>query len=308
MNFRGGADEGEAFQLQDEHIGGGVYVAESAVEIDGGLVEGDGEALAGDELEDVAGLDEFLAVADHPLVFRLGGVGLGGLLGDLREAVEGGDVEGAVEDLDDGGDAAFRGGVGFLRGVVLVEKRVCDNLDAAEAVVEDEEGVREHEEGVGDAEGVFGRLAEGWLELADRIVGKVADHAAGEGWEGWVCDGFEGCHFPLEGGEDVVGGGEGAGFAALGDGDFLPHGGEDALGAGADDGPAPAFVGGFGGLEEEGMLRIAELDVGGEGRLEIRGELGENGDDVSFFREGFEGGKGWLYWDGAHGREDGVKL
>ena len=183
---------------------------------------------------------------------------------------------------------------------MLFEKCVGDDLDAAQAVVEDDERVREHEQGVGDAERVGRGVSKGGLKLADGIVGEVADHAAGEGRKGGVWHGFERSHLALKGGEDVVGCGECAGFVSFRDGDVFPIRGEDPLRAGADDGPAPALVGGFGGFEEEGVLGIAQLEVGGERRLEIGGKLGEHGHDVSLLGKGGECFEGRFYWDQGH--------
>ena len=84
-DFRAGADQraGRAFQI--EHERRGVDDAQGAVDVEriGGGV--DAQALAGDELEDVAGLDVFLAGANHLLELLAGAVGGEGR-GDMAPA------------------------------------------------------------------------------------------------------------------------------------------------------------------------------------------------------------------------------
>lgn len=82
VNFWGAADERKFVHFENEHVGGGIDVAEGAVEVERVAVEGGGKALAGDELEDVASFDVFLSASDHLLVLLAGGVAGDG---DFRE-------------------------------------------------------------------------------------------------------------------------------------------------------------------------------------------------------------------------------
>jgi hypothetical protein len=57
---------------------------------------------------------------------------------------------------------------------------VGDDLDRVAEVVEDEDGVGEHEQGLGEALGVGEGDGDARLEVAGGLVGEEADGAAGE--------------------------------------------------------------------------------------------------------------------------------
>ena len=88
-------------------------MAERAVEIDRALIKVCGETLAGDELEDIAGFDEFFAVEHHLFVFGLSGIRNGGFVDDFRESVQGGNVKWAIENFNDRRDASGGSCVGL---------------------------------------------------------------------------------------------------------------------------------------------------------------------------------------------------
>jgi len=63
---------------------------------------------------------------------------------------------------------------------VAIEAAVGDDLDRVLDVVEDEQGVDEHEERLGQAQRIVGGHLYARLEVADGVVGEEADGAAGE--------------------------------------------------------------------------------------------------------------------------------
>ena len=263
MHLRRTADQREIPQLEDEHVGRGIDQPQRPIEIDRRAVEIRLETLARHELEDVSRRDELLALADHGFVFRLRRVAAGFGNFDLHEAVKRRHMQRPVEDFHQRTDPAARRGVGFGRRGELVEKRIRDDLQPAQAVVENEQRVRQHEHRVRDADHVRRRRAERRLELPHRIVGEVADHPAGELRQRPVRHRLIGRHFALERGQDVVLGGKRTDLRALADGDFLITRLEDQPRTAADDRPAAAFFGALRALQQKRMAAVPQLQIGG---------------------------------------------
>ena len=189
VEFRRGADERHAAELEDEHVGRGIDEAQRAVEIDGRVSRRDFEALRRDDLEDVAGADVFLHGLGHFDVLVARHVD-GGL--ERLDVVEDGE-ETAGDGADEAGFEFLDLGDGFVISAVGVggigDVRVGDDFDAAFEMVEDEERVGDEEVGVGDVEVVlFGALDRG-LELRDGLEAEVADGAAGKEREAFIGDG-----------------------------------------------------------------------------------------------------------------------
>ena len=161
---------------QVEHERAGVDDAQGAVDVErlGGRL--DLEPLAEDDLEDVAGLDVLLALADDRLVLLAGEVGPGREPGrpvgvDVGQAELGAGLGEAGDQLvDPGAGPLVRG----PRRLARVEVGVRHDQDRLVDVVEDDHPVVEGEREVGQA-AVVGRGVRQVLDVADRVVAGVAD-------------------------------------------------------------------------------------------------------------------------------------
>lgn len=176
-----GADDLEFATVEIKHVRAGVELAKVTVDVERMEICGACESLGGHGLDDVAGDDVLLEDGDEALVALLADVGHSltaerdGGLGDLwRDRSKEDPCE--ATDLGDGG-LVDKGEI-CCAGIV---EDVGDDLDVLEEMVVDEEGVGEHEEGLGDAEGVGERAGGLGLEVLDAVVRDVADGAAGEG-------------------------------------------------------------------------------------------------------------------------------
>ncbi len=291
MNFRRRADQREVTEFQDEHVGRRIHMSQRPVEIHRRAMKIRGEALARDELEHVARSDVFLPAEHHVLVFSLRGIAFRRLRLDWREAVESGYVERAIEHFYQGGDLGSSGAIGLLQRGMLASESIRENLQAAQALVEDNQRVGQHEDGVGNAEFVLRWRGHGRFELAHGVVGEIADQTAAERRQVPVQHEPVAAHVALQGGEHVVFNRDFLDGGAFADGEFLAAGLDHPARAAADDRPSSALVGAFSALEQEGMTRVAHLEVRRQRRLEVRRKLGVNRDNIALFgqlAEGFE--------------------
>ena len=301
MDFRRTADERVAAgAAQAEHVGRGVDEAQGAVEAEGVAAESGFEPLGEHDLENVAGADVFLRALDHGVVFAAGGVRCGGRGRRGGVGEQGLEGEGLAEFFEGFADA-LRGSVVGGAGVATVRENIFHDAQAAAPVVEDEDGFRDHEEHVRNAEFVLGRRGDGGLEPADAIVAEVADGAAVEGRHGGVAGGAVGRHPLLEFIKGVAGGFERARGAVFGNRKGFARCGECGVGAEAEEGIAAGLVVLLGGFEQEGRCGAAEFRKGGDGRLGIRHDVAGDLQHASCARLRGEGvaGRG----EGDHGNE-----
>lgn len=191
--LRGCADDlegGAAVEVKE--IGGRIYGAEVAVDVEGVEVRGAGDAVRGNGLDDVAFADVGFERGDMRTVAgaaNVGGVGLAGRDGGLRREGNVWGEEGANCGLENGGG----GGVGGSEEGVFVRGRDFDNRGRGGRgnvevryyfyelveVVEGDDGVEEHEEGFGNLEDVFHGAGGAGFEVPNAVVAHVADCTAG---------------------------------------------------------------------------------------------------------------------------------
>ena len=159
-------------------------------------------------------------------------------------------------------------------------------------MVEDEDAVGGEEVEVGESEFVLGRWGHGGFEVADGVVGQIADAAAGEvkGAGG----GVEAGHFAFEFGEGISGGAGADDFAVAADFKAVTGGEEFAFRAGAEDRVASAFFVLLGGFEKEGGFVAGDFGEGGDGGFGVGHEFGPDRDDAVRRGEGGEFVEGWL--------------
>ncbi len=265
-----GADDVGVAHGQVVHVGRWVDGAQGAVDGDGMGVGGALEALGDLHLVDVAGDNVLLAALHLAQEVLLLGVGDDGLLADGRRLDGVGDGgEGVGQALHQLVDAPAGLAVGGLD--IAVEAAVGDDLDGVLEVVEDEDGVGEHEQGLGEGLRVGVGDGDARLEVAGDLVGEEADGAAGEAREA-VLDGGQGeareLLFDLQQG---VGALVGTGVGATA---------EDAVGLGADEAVAGQPLAALDGLEEEGVVATGDFEERRYGRLEVGGDVAVDGSQV----------------------------
>lgn len=175
-----GANDLEILAVNVEEVRRRVDGAQVAVDVERVQVRRAGEALRRHALEDVALEDVLLELGDVRLVARLANVGLG-LVAELDGALGRHRHLGRVEHVDElvnrlGGVAvrlrerAVGHGVGHLD--------VADDLDDAVEPVKGHNGVKQHEQRLGDLEHVLHRAGRPRLKVAHAVVANVSDGAA----------------------------------------------------------------------------------------------------------------------------------
>ena len=156
QHLRRGANELEPLQVQVEHVGGGVDLAQRPIDVErvgGGLAA---ETLGDDGLDNIAGDDISLDAFDHGLELGLRHVGLDSAgRAFARQAGQRG-LQRPGEALHDAIDPLHGVGIGGLD--VAVEVGVADHFDGVLHVIKDDQGVGDHKDRFGQREGVRGRL------------------------------------------------------------------------------------------------------------------------------------------------------
>jgi hypothetical protein len=117
--------------------------------------------------------------------------------------------------------------VGFFEVRMLIRVHVGDDRKSARAVVEDQNGVRDHENHVWQAEFVLRRRGQRRLKEAHHVVGQVTNRAAVENWQRGRIMRAEGLHQRLEFRQRIGFRRETALLAALLDFDLLAACGEN---------------------------------------------------------------------------------
>jgi hypothetical protein len=177
------ADELESRTVDIEEIGGGIYDAEAAVDVEGVEGRGAGEALGRYGLDDVALNDvgfETCDVCFVPVAADVGGVFLVLHYWWLWRVRDVGARE-YVDDVLDHCAALFICGRKVPQG--LRDSEVRHHFDDLEEVVEANDGLEEHEEAFRDVENVFQRACDLGFKVADAVIADIADCTAGKGGE-----------------------------------------------------------------------------------------------------------------------------
>ena len=179
-DFRAGADDLKAAEIEVEHEGRGVGAPKAPVECKGRQGEGLRPALRGDDLKDVAGGDVVPRLFDRRLV---------GVLGEVRYRLDGGDLvseiavgagHGSFEVADRVHDAfggLSVGGAGREPGI-----RPCRGDDdhlALYAVQNGNNGGPEKDR-VGQSDGIGVDVGQ-MLDKADHVVAEIAEETGGGG-------------------------------------------------------------------------------------------------------------------------------
>ncbi len=172
-----GADELNVVAVQVKHVGRRVDHPEVAIHVEGVQARGSRYPLRGHGLDDVALDDVLLELGHKRLVPRLADVraelvsGRDGRLGRERDVL-------LREDVDNASYPLARAIVGRLDRLRRAGDDVRDDLDGLVDVVKDEDGVAQHEDGLGDREGLAQLAPRLGLKVVDAVVGDKADGAA----------------------------------------------------------------------------------------------------------------------------------
>ena len=198
--------------------------------------------------------------------------------------------QGPGEPLGDLVDAGGGLGVaGPVAGRVVVEVDVRQDEDAVLQVVEDDQRVGEHQQGLGQAVGVGRGLGQA-LEVGGGVVGDVADGPAveaGDALDGHgpvarklALDDFERVHRAVVfDGDAAVGSPTIRGSQTGARAEHLPRLRPDEAVAGDVLAPLDAF-------EEEGVAPAGDLEEGGDRRLHVGEYLAVDGDEVALAPHG----------------------
>ena len=178
------ADEAERgaslrrWEFHAEHVGRRIHETQRAVERErvAGVVGG--EPLRGHDLEDVAGVDVFVRLADHRVEFLARGVARRSSGRRRRGDRKWRELVRLREFRGDVGDRFRRACISCV--CVTLDKGIRDDAQSALEVIEDEHGLREDEEALGQAELIAFRRRHRGLEEAHNVVAEVADRAAEE--------------------------------------------------------------------------------------------------------------------------------
>ena len=159
-------------------------------------------------------------------------------------------------------------GVGL--GEIAVEPGVGYYFDVVAEVVEDQDGVAEHKDGFGDGLGVGGGGRDAGLEVADGVVGQIADGAAVEAGEAVDRGQLVAGHFGLDQGQgvDFAGGLAGAG------GDYF-------VGVGADEAVAAHPLAALDAFQQVGVGAAGDFQVGGNRGFEVGVDGAADGGEVA---------------------------
>ena len=179
----GRTDDLEPIQVQIVHVGGRVDAAKGAVYLERVGISAAGEPLGVDHLDDVSGVDVLDALLNGVGVTFRREIGLyGSGAAESNAALQ---LRWQHQRLS---EAAHHfvdpvGGV-FVRSFhVAVQMGMADHLNVVAEVVEYQDGFPEHEDRFGDALGVSRHRRHPGLEVANGIVGQVADGSPVEPWE-----------------------------------------------------------------------------------------------------------------------------
>jgi len=197
-DLRRAADQGHAGSAHVEHEGAGIDDPQRPVDLERVHADGHLQALAEDDLEDVAGADVLDALLDGRLELLAREVRLAGEIGrafqgDVHRLQVAG-VRGQL--VDQGVDAAAGVVVGRAAAdALVVEPGHGDHDDRLGHVIEDDHLIVEGEPQVGDLAVVVRGVGE-VLEVADHVVAGVAHCAAAKRGQLGECDGAHSLHPP----------------------------------------------------------------------------------------------------------------
>ena len=152
-------------------------------------------------------------------------------------------------------------------------------------VVEDQQAVRKHEHRVGELLVVLGEGRK-TLDVADHVVGQEPDRAALETGQARHGDCLELGQQAPKGLEWIAARQQLRGPVGPSHADPTALGGEHQVRVGAQERVAGPLLAAFDRLEEEGVGAGPEPQEGGQRGVEVRGELGEDRDQVALCRQG----------------------
>lgn len=180
--FRACADDLEFQAVDVEEVWGGVDSAEVGVNVEG--VEGGwaGESLGGNGLDDVALGDVVLECCNVLLVAftaNVGGIFLVELDGGLGWEGDIGGGEGADDVLDSCAGSFVDDWKLFVFGR---DMEVGNDLDGLVEMVECDNGIEEHEQALGEFEGVLEGTSCTRFEISYAVVSDVANSTTGHCW------------------------------------------------------------------------------------------------------------------------------
>mmetsp|Transcript_2847 Transcript_2847/g.7386 ORF Transcript_2847/g.7386 Transcript_2847/m.7386 type:complete len:553 (-) Transcript_2847:517-2175(-) len=280
QDLRAGADDLEVAEIVEVHIGAGVQRPQRPVQRDRLGLEGLGQALADDDLHQVAGGDVVLGALHGGHQLGLGEVALHRVVLAARHARHTDRVVQLVAQL-----GQPLGGAEI--GLGLARVGPDDEVEPAGQVVDDGHLFAEQQQDVGRAQAaLLVRAGQAFLDRAHRLVAEVAGQAAAEARQ---AGGDSGLDALLVGGDEV----QRVAFMRLDDDavgdDFAARaGGPHQCAAGqADEGVAPEALAADDGLQQEAVAArpgaVAQLEVEGQRGFEIRKGLADQRDAVVAF-------------------------
>ena len=259
QDLRRGADHMKVLQVEEEHVGRGIKAAQRTVEIQWRRSKRNRHALGEHHLHDVAVGDVFTRLLHRGLETLLGEAGNKVLLAHLGRA---GNL-GAFHRLLQQSHQLVQASLTLLQCSRLGRVHVHHHKQFSAEVIEHHDFIGKHQQDVGGTDQIrIGTLGQAWLDVAHSVVAEVADQAAGElrqtihlrhlvtRLEGLDKGQWIGDRLLLD--HHVVGD----------DGDLVTAYAEYRARRQADDGVTPPLLAALHRLEQVGVWRISQLEVG----------------------------------------------
>ncbi len=266
----GRAHDLKIVQVQVIHVGRRVDAAESPVDLERVGLRAAREALGIDHLDHIARVDVLDALVDYLGVLFRREIGLN-VSGHQLLSPVGSQLRRQVQRLRQPADhlVDLRRGLGVGPVNVTVQVDVAHHLDVVSNVVEQQQGVTEHEYRLGHSHGVGGHVGHPGLEVPDGVVGQVAHRAAVETGQPLHRDQPVLVHLLLDGqqGVDLPQGLFDAGFDHL-------------VGVGADEAIAANALPAFNAFQQERIWALGHLQIGGDRCFQVRVYRAEDRDQV----------------------------
>ncbi|MNF62568.1 hypothetical protein D3C84_442520 [compost metagenome] len=269
QHLRRATDYVEVAEVEEVHVGGGVEAAQGTVEIDGRGLEGDRHALGDHHLHAVAGQDVFLDLPHCLLVILAGEAGAEVRFAPHRQAGVHAEARHhwLTQLLPQQGQACLA----LLEGIGLARIDQDDGVQLAGQVVEHDHRIRDHQQDVRGAQRIGVRaVGQALFHITHAVVAEVAHQSAVEARQAGdrrhliaLLEGFDE-------GQRV--------FAVVAfhlgvidaDADFQAMGAQHGTTLQADDGVTAPLLAALHRLQQVGVRGVGELQVEGQGRVEIR--------------------------------------
>ncbi|MCY1352168.1 hypothetical protein D9M69_384540 [compost metagenome] len=259
----------EVTKVEEVHVGGWVEAAQGAVEIDGRGLEGDRHALGNHHLHAVAGQDVFLDLPHSLLVVLAGEAGAELRLASGRQTRV--HAQARHHRLAQLLAQLQQARLALFIGVGLGRVDQDDGVQLARQVVEDDHRVRDHQQDVRGTQRIGVRaVGQALLDVTHAVIAEVTHQAAVEARQAGdgrhlvaLLECFDECQRILA----VVG----LHFDVVDtDADLQAVGTQHSAALQSDDRVTAPLLAALHGLQQVGIRGIGELQVEGQGGVEIR--------------------------------------